>query len=49
MKDLKIERGVTGFVVWEEAPNGYQGKMWAFETPEALSKFMLKWAADDRS
>tara|TARA_R110002073_G_scaffold49025_6_gene131430 strand:+ start:1106 stop:1279 length:174 start_codon:yes stop_codon:yes gene_type:complete len=45
--DLSIERGETGFVVYENAGMGFSGRKWAFETPTALAEFVASWAAKD--
>ena len=41
--DLAIERGETGFIVYEKAGQGLLGKKWAFETPEKLAEFVTDW------
>lgn len=43
--NLKIERGETGFIVYEDAGVGLMGRKWAFETPAAVSKFVADWAS----
>jgi len=47
MGDISIERGVTGFIIYENAGTGLMGRKWAFETPEKLAEFVAAWAAKD--
>jgi hypothetical protein len=48
MKDLVIEVAENGFIVVEGNSRERMliGKRWAFETPEALSEFILDWGKD---
>ena len=43
LNDLRIERGVTGFIVYEDGGMGMAGRKWAFETPEKLAEFVADW------
>ena len=45
--DLSIERGETGYIVYENAGQGMLGKKWAFETASSLADFITKWADSD--
>jgi len=41
--DLKIIVAENGFIISEhEAPN-FVGKMWAFESPESLARYIQAW------
>jgi hypothetical protein len=44
LEDLAIERGETGFIVYENAGTGSIGRKWAFETSVALAEFVASWA-----
>ena len=45
--DLSIERGETGYIVYENAGQGMCGKKWAFESAGALAEFIGSWADED--
>jgi len=45
--DLSIERGETGYIVYENAGQGMLGKKWAFETASSLADFIALWAGGD--
>lgn len=47
MFGLSIERCETGFLVYEKTHDYLLAKKWAFETPEALAKFIKEWAEED--
>ncbi len=49
MRDLVIEVAQNGFIVVEGDSRGSHliGKRWAFETPEALSEFILDWGKNN--
>lgn len=47
--DLIIERGETGFIVYENAGMGVTKRKWAFESGESLSKFVANWAYNYKS
>ncbi len=44
--NIRIEVVENGFVVYEDAGMGLSGKKWAFESAQALSKFILQWGKD---
>lgn len=46
--DIKIERGVSGFIVYEDAGMGLMGKKWAFEDHERLAKFVVEWCEEPK-
>ena len=44
MGDLRIEIAENGFVVYEDnGLSGSKGKIWAFESPTSLAKFIKEW------
>jgi hypothetical protein len=49
MIDLVIEIAQNGFIVVEgnSRESHLMSKRWAFETPEALSEFILDWAKNN--
>ncbi len=46
--DIKIERGESGFIVYEDADQGLMGKKWAFEDHERLAAFVIEWCEEPR-
>jgi hypothetical protein len=43
--DLEIQEASNGFIAYQRGEyEGLIGEVWAFETPESLSKFILEWA-----
>ena len=46
MLNLRIETVENGFVIFEEAGMGRAGKMWSFESSEALAEFIKKWGKE---
>jgi hypothetical protein len=41
--ELKVMVAENGFVISETEGSHMMGKMWAFETPESLAKYMKEW------
>jgi len=41
--ELNIKIAENGFVIEESMHREMKGRIWAFETPESLSKYMLEW------
>jgi hypothetical protein len=50
MRDLLVEAAENGFIVVEgnSRERFIIGKRWAFETPEALSEFILDWGKNNK-
>ena len=50
MRDLLVEVAENGFIVVEGNSRERMliGKRWAFETPEALSEFILDWGKNNK-
>jgi|14BtaG_2_1085337.scaffolds.fasta_scaffold22662_3 hypothetical protein len=46
--DLSIERGETGYIVYEHTGRGILGKKWAFESTDSLAEFVAGWADNDK-
>lgn len=42
--ELRVTVAENGFVISETDDSRLMGKMWAFETPESLAKYMKEWA-----
>ena len=51
MNELKVTSVENGFVVNEYSNHqmNEMGTQWVFETPDALSRFMLGWGVDNRN
>jgi len=48
MSNINIETTENGFLVTQRAtPVGSMGKLWVFETPEALANFVSTWGTDN--
>lgn len=46
--DLIIDRGVTGYIVYENTGIGQCGRKWAFDSADSLSEFIAGWADNDK-
>ena len=43
MQELRVIVAENGFVIDESQGSYLMGKMWAFETPDSLAKYMKEW------